>query len=169
MLFRYYNPSSGRIVIEGKDVEDITIDSFRKRVGVLSQDCNMFNESIMCNLKSADQSATNDQIYDAYRAASIHDRIMALPNGYATRFGPSGCAPRWRVEQKVSFLSYFSLSPSRSKLAPFLQSLLNMTYPKPLAAHKDDRLGEKIRAKPRYPKIFSPRRHVRLVDLHHHQ
>jgi ATP-binding cassette, subfamily B, vacuolar membrane transporter HMT1/ACLQ len=52
MLFRYYNPDIGQIKIDGTDVQDITIDSLRQFIGVVPQDCNMFNESIMYNLKS---------------------------------------------------------------------------------------------------------------------
>lgn len=102
MLFRYYNPSSGRILVDGKDVQELTIDSFRKFVGVVPQDCNMFNESIMYNLKYANQSATNDQVYDACRAASIHDRILAFPDGYNTKVGEHGVRLSGGERQRVA-------------------------------------------------------------------
>jgi ATP-binding cassette, subfamily B, vacuolar membrane transporter HMT1/ACLQ len=102
MLFRYYNPTSGRILVDSQDVQDLTIDSFRKFVGVVPQDCNMFNESIMYNLRYADQSATDEQVYDACRAASIHDRIMAFPDGYETKVGERGVRLSGGERQRVA-------------------------------------------------------------------
>jgi ATP-binding cassette, subfamily B, vacuolar membrane transporter HMT1/ACLQ len=102
MLFRYYNPTSGRILIDGQDVQDLTIDSFRRHVGVVPQDCNMFNESIMYNLRYADQSATDEQIYDACRAASIHDRILQFPDGYETKVGERGVRLSGGERQRVA-------------------------------------------------------------------
>ena len=102
MLFRYYNPTSGRILIDNKDVQDVTIDSFRKFVGVVPQDCNMFNESVMYNLRYANQSATDEQVYDACRAASIHDRILAFPDGYETKVGERGVRLSGGERQRVA-------------------------------------------------------------------
>ncbi len=102
MLFRYYNPTTGRILIDNRDVQDLTIDSFRRFVGIVPQDCNLFNESIMYNLKYADQSATEEQIYDACRAASIHDRILAFPDGYDTKVGERGVRLSGGERQRVA-------------------------------------------------------------------
>jgi ATP-binding cassette, subfamily B, vacuolar membrane transporter HMT1/ACLQ len=102
MLFRYYNPTSGRILIDNRDVQDVTIDSFRRFVGVVPQDCNMFNESIMYNLRYANQSATDEQIYDACRATSIHDRILAFPDGYDTKVGERGVRLSGGERQRVA-------------------------------------------------------------------
>jgi ATP-binding cassette, subfamily B, vacuolar membrane transporter HMT1/ACLQ len=102
MLFRYYNPESGRIIVDGKDVQDITIDSLRKEIGVVPQDCNMFNESIMYNLKYANQDATDEEIFEACRAASIHDRILAFPDGYDTKVGERGVRLSGGERQRVA-------------------------------------------------------------------
>jgi ATP-binding cassette, subfamily B, vacuolar membrane transporter HMT1/ACLQ len=102
MLFRYYNPTSGRILVDNQDVQDVTIDSFRRFVGVVPQDCNLFNESIMYNLRYADQSATDEQIFEACRAASIHDRILAFPDGYDTKVGERGVRLSGGERQRVA-------------------------------------------------------------------
>lgn len=102
MLFRYYNPTSGRILIDGQDVQDLSIDSFRRFIGVVPQDCNMFNESIMYNLRYANQSATDEQIYDACKAAAIHDRISAFPDGYNTKVGERGVRLSGGERQRVA-------------------------------------------------------------------
>ncbi|KAL6253072.1 ATP-binding cassette-type vacuolar membrane transporter Hmt1 [Rhinocladiella similis] len=102
LIFRYYNPESGRIMIDGKDVQDVTINSLRKFIGVVPQDCNMFNESIMYNLKYANQNATDEDVFDACKAASIHDRIMEFPDGYDTKVGERGVRLSGGERQRVA-------------------------------------------------------------------
>jgi ABC-type transport system involved in Fe-S cluster assembly fused permease/ATPase subunit len=102
MLFRYYNPGSGRILVDGHDVQDITIDSLRKEIGVVPQDCNMFNETIMYNLKYANQDATDEEVFGACRAASIHDRILAFPDAYDTKVGERGVRLSGGERQRVA-------------------------------------------------------------------
>ncbi|KIW34875.1 uncharacterized protein PV07_01622 [Cladophialophora immunda] len=102
LIFRYYNPDSGQIKVDGRDVQDITIDSLRKFIGVVPQDCNMFNESIMYNLRYANQDATDEEIFDACKAASIHDRIMEFPNGYDTKVGERGVRLSGGERQRVA-------------------------------------------------------------------
>jgi ABC-type transport system involved in Fe-S cluster assembly fused permease/ATPase subunit len=102
MLFRYYNPEGGRIIVDGHDVQDITIDSLRKEIGVVPQDCNMFNESIMYNLRYANQDATDEEVFEACRAASIHDRILAFPDAYDTKVGERGVRLSGGERQRVA-------------------------------------------------------------------
>ena len=102
LLFRYYNPSSGSILVDGKSVQDMTIDSLRSFIGVVPQDCNMFNESIMYNLKYANQSATENQIFQACKDASIHDRILDFPDGYDTKVGERGVRLSGGERQRVA-------------------------------------------------------------------
>ncbi|KAJ9616451.1 ATP-binding cassette-type vacuolar membrane transporter Hmt1 [Cladophialophora chaetospira] len=111
LIFRYYNPDSGQIRVDGKDVQDITIDSLRKFIGVVPQDCNMFNESIMYNLRYANQDATEEEIFDACRAASIHDRIMEFPNGYDTKVGERGVRLSGGERQRVAIARTFLKNP----------------------------------------------------------
>lgn len=102
LIFRYYNPESGQIRVDGKDVQDVTIDSLRKFIGVVPQDCNMFNESIMYNLRYANQNATDEDIFNACRAASIHDRIMEFSDGYDTKVGERGVRLSGGERQRVA-------------------------------------------------------------------
>ena len=102
LLYRYYNPISGTISIDSRNVDDLTIDSLRKHIGVVPQDCNMFNESIMYNLRYANQNATDEEIFNACRAASIHDRILAFPDGYATKVGERGVRLSGGERQRVA-------------------------------------------------------------------
>ncbi|KAK5945653.1 ATP-binding cassette-type vacuolar membrane transporter Hmt1 [Knufia obscura] len=102
LLFRYYNPTTGQIRIDNHDVSDITIDSLRRNIGVVPQDCNMFNESILYNLRYANQNATDEQIYSACRAASIHDRILQFADGYETKVGERGVKLSGGERQRVA-------------------------------------------------------------------
>lgn len=102
LLFRFYNAQSGSIQLDGHDVQDITIDSLRQNIGVVPQDTVLFNESLMYNLKYANQAATDEQVYEACRAASIHDKIMGFPDGYGTKVGERGLRLSGGEKQRVA-------------------------------------------------------------------
>lgn len=102
LLFRFYNVDEGSIAFDGEDVRDLTIDSVRKNIGVVPQDTVLFNETIMYNLKYANNDATDEMVYDACRAASIHDKILAFPDGYNTRVGERGLRLSGGEKQRVA-------------------------------------------------------------------
>jgi len=102
LMFRYYNTSSGSIEIDGKDVQDVTIDSLRSNIGVVPQDTVLFNESIMYNLRYARPDASDAEVYEAAKAASIHDRIMNFPDGYNTQVGERGLRLSGGEKQRVA-------------------------------------------------------------------
>ncbi|CAG8337394.1 unnamed protein product [Penicillium salamii] len=102
LLFRFYNSENGRIRIDGHDVQDITIDSLRKHIGVVPQDTVLFNETLMYNLKYANQDASDEDVYEACRAASIHDKILAFPDGYNTKVGERGLRLSGGEKQRVA-------------------------------------------------------------------
>lgn len=102
LLYRFYNPQQGSIQVDGSDVRDLTIDSVRRHIGVVPQDTVLFNETLMYNLKYANQDATDEQVYDACRAASIHDKIMGFPDKYATKVGERGLRLSGGEKQRVA-------------------------------------------------------------------
>lgn len=102
LLFRFYNLNSGSIQIDGHDVKAITIESLRKHIGVVPQDTVLFNESLMYNLKYANPAATDEEVYSACRAASIHDRILGFPDGYQSRVGERGLKLSGGEKQRVA-------------------------------------------------------------------
>jgi ATP-binding cassette, subfamily B, vacuolar membrane transporter HMT1/ACLQ len=102
LLFRFYNADSGSIQIDGHDVAGITIDSLRRHIGVVPQDTVLFNESLMYNLKYARQSATDEEVYAACKAASIHDKILGFPDGYDTKVGERGLRLSGGEKQRVA-------------------------------------------------------------------
>ncbi|KAJ9136758.1 Heavy metal tolerance protein [Pleurostoma richardsiae] len=102
LMFRYYNCHAGSIEIDGQDVTDLTIDSVRRHIGVVPQDTILFNETVMYNLKYANPSASDEEVYEACRAASIHDRIMSFRDGYFTKVGERGLRLSGGEKQRVA-------------------------------------------------------------------
>lgn len=102
LLFRFYNSEAGTIQVDGHDVQDVTIDSLRRHIGVVPQDTVLFNETLMYNLKYANPSATDEQVYAACQAASIHDKILTFPDGYQTKVGERGLRLSGGEKQRVA-------------------------------------------------------------------
>ncbi|KAI1824420.1 ABC transporter-like protein [Xylaria intraflava] len=90
LLYRYFNCQAGNIRVDSHNVRDVTIDSIRRCIGVVPQETVMFNDTLMYNLKYANQNATDEEVIAACQAASIHDRIMSFPDKYSTKVGDRG-------------------------------------------------------------------------------
>jgi ABC-type transport system involved in Fe-S cluster assembly fused permease/ATPase subunit len=102
LVYRFYNARSGSIQVDGHDVEDLTIDSVRRHIGVVPQDTVLFNETLMYNLKYANPEATDEEVYEACRAASIHDKILTFPDKYETKVGERGLRLSGGEKQRVA-------------------------------------------------------------------
>lgn len=90
LLARFYEPTSGRVLVDGIDIRDVTLDSLRSRIGLVTQEIILFNESIRDNIAYGLDNAPDGRIVAAARAAKAHDFIMQLPEGYATNIGERG-------------------------------------------------------------------------------
>ncbi|KAJ6263331.1 Heavy metal tolerance protein [Drechslerella dactyloides] len=90
LLFRFYDVKRGSIKIDGQDIRDVTLNSLRDAIGVVPQDPTLFNDTIMNNLRYANFSATDLDIYKACKAAAIHEQIEDFPDGYDTIVGERG-------------------------------------------------------------------------------
>jgi ABC-type transport system involved in Fe-S cluster assembly fused permease/ATPase subunit len=101
-MFRYYDCDEGSIELDGRNVKDLTINSVREKIGVVPQDTTLFNESLMFNLKYARPSATDEEVYAACQAASIHDRILSFPDQYNTQVGERGLRLSGGEKQRVA-------------------------------------------------------------------
>ncbi|KAK7419930.1 hypothetical protein QQZ08_010633 [Neonectria magnoliae] len=102
LLFRFYDVSSGSITIDGHDLKDLKVDSLRRNIGVVPQDTVLFNATIMYNLLYANPEASQDDVYEACKAANIHDRILAFPDGYETKVGERGLKLSGGERQRVA-------------------------------------------------------------------
>lgn len=90
LLLRLYDPTQGRITLDGYDLRDLTLDSIARHFGVVSQETYLFHDTIRANLLYAKPDATQAELEAACRAANIHELIASLPNGYDTVVGERG-------------------------------------------------------------------------------
>jgi ABC-type multidrug transport system fused ATPase/permease subunit len=84
LLTRLYDPSDGQVLVDGIDLRDLEIGSWRQRVAVVSQDVFLFHDTIRVNLRFARLDATDEQIVHACQLAQAHEFISAMPEGYET-------------------------------------------------------------------------------------
>ena len=102
LLFRFYDIQGGRISIDGQDIAAVTQQSLRASIGIVPQDMVLFNDTVGYNIGYGREGATQEEIEAAARAASIHDFIMCLPQGYATRVGERGLKLSGGEKQRVA-------------------------------------------------------------------
>ncbi len=87
---RFYDPTNGRVTIDGQDIRDVTIDSLRQASSLVTQEPFLFDDTIRANIAYGRPDATDAEIEEAARNAAAHDFIVALPRGYDTRVGEAG-------------------------------------------------------------------------------
>ncbi|KAI9723596.1 MAG: Iron-sulfur clusters transporter atm1, mitochondrial [Candelaria pacifica] len=90
LLFRFYDVQEGRILIDGQDIRDVSLESLRKAIGVVPQDTPLFNNTIEHNIRYGNMNAEPEEVRKAAKRARIHDTIEGLPQGYQTMVGERG-------------------------------------------------------------------------------
>ncbi|KAJ5391251.1 hypothetical protein N7509_006741 [Penicillium cosmopolitanum] len=90
LLFRFYDTQSGRILIDGQDIRDVSLDSLRKAIGVVPKDTPLFNDTIAHNIRYGRIDASDAEVRQAAERARIHQLIERLPDGYQTAVGERG-------------------------------------------------------------------------------
>ncbi len=102
LISRFYEPTKGRILIDGHDINDVTIESLRQNISPVLQDTFLFNGTIAENIGYAVPEADMDQIIEAAKAANIHKDIMNMPDGYQTLVGERGLRLSGGQKQRVA-------------------------------------------------------------------
>ena len=102
LISRFYVPDNGRILVDGVDIQDATIESLRSIISPVLQDTFLFNGTIAENIGYAVAHASMEEIEAAARAANIHDDIMAMPDGYETQVGERGLRLSGGQKQRVA-------------------------------------------------------------------
>lgn len=90
LLYRFYEPGTGRIFVDEQDIRGVQLESLRRAIGVVPQDTPLFHADVMHNVRYGRLDASDEEVLDAARKANVHDAIMRLPEGYATQVGERG-------------------------------------------------------------------------------
>ncbi|MFO8023652.1 ABCB family ABC transporter ATP-binding protein/permease [Thiohalophilus sp.] len=112
LLFRFYDVSAGRIVIDDQDIREVTQQSLRDAIGIVPQDTVLFNESIFYNIQYAQPGASQAEVEQAARMAHIHEFIVNLPQGYDTVVGERGLKLSGGEKQRVAIARVILKNPA---------------------------------------------------------
>ena len=102
LLYRFYDVTRGRIMIDGQDISRVTQHSLRAAVGMVPQDTVLFNDTIRYNIRYGRPDASDEEVYMAAKLAHIHEFVMSLPQGYETMVGERGLKLSGGEKQRVS-------------------------------------------------------------------
>ena len=103
LLPRLYNPDSGRILIDGYDIQKVELDSLRNQIGIVPQEPYSFSGTISENISLANPEINEEEIINVAKLANAHDFIMELPNGYSSKVLERGSSLRWRSKTKNNY------------------------------------------------------------------
>ncbi|CAN7525107.1 ATP-binding cassette domain-containing protein [Bosea sp. LjRoot9] len=99
---RLYDPSEGRVEIDGQDLRDLSLASLRSQIGVVSQDVVLFDDTVRANISFGRPDATEEEIVAAAKGAAAHDFIMAMPEGYDSQVGERGSKLSGGERQRIA-------------------------------------------------------------------
>ena len=111
LIPRFYDVTSGRIRLDGKDIRTFKVRTLRDKIGMVLQDNILFSESVKLNILLGKPNATDEEIIEAAKAANAHDFIMNLPNGYDTKVGERGVKLSGGQKQRVAIARIFLKNP----------------------------------------------------------
>ena len=102
LILRLYDPTSGAVTIDGRDLRSVTQKSLREQIGLVTQETFLFHDTIFSNIQFGRLDATEEEVHEAARAAYAHDFIMAQPKGYQTVIGDKGCLLSGGQQQRLA-------------------------------------------------------------------
>lgn len=102
LLPRFYDPTQGRITVDGRDLKELNLADFRRHIGVVSQDTFLFNTSVKENIRYGCLSATDNDVFEAARRANALEFIEQLPNGFDTMIGDRGILLSGGQRQRIA-------------------------------------------------------------------
>jgi subfamily B ATP-binding cassette protein MsbA len=102
LILRFYDPRSGTVRLDGRDLRDVTLDSLRQNIGIVTQDTFLFHDTILKNILFGRPDATRAEVEEAARQAFAHDFILAQPQGYESIVGDKGCKLSGGQQQRIA-------------------------------------------------------------------
>ena len=127
LIPHFYDVLSGEILLDGREIHTITLESLRRNIGIVQQDIYLFNDSMKENIRYGRLNATDDEIVEAAKRANIHDYIMTLPSGYDTQIGERGVRLSGGQKQRLSIARVFLKNPPLLILDEATSALDNTT------------------------------------------
>lgn len=112
LIPRFYEVNEGSILLDGKNIRDVTLRSLRKNIGIVQQDVYLFAGTVAENIRYGKLDATKEEIVTAAKKANAHDFIMSLPNGYDTDIGQRGIKLSGGQKQRLSIARVFLKDPA---------------------------------------------------------
>ncbi len=103
LIPRFYDVTSGKVMIDGSDTSEVTLASLRRQIGFVQQDTYLFSGTVADNIRYGRLDATDTEVEEAAKAVSVHDFILALPEGYKTRLGERGTGLSQGQRQLIAF------------------------------------------------------------------
>uniref|UniRef100_A0A7N5JHK5 Iron-sulfur clusters transporter ABCB7, mitochondrial n=1 Tax=Ailuropoda melanoleuca TaxID=9646 RepID=A0A7N5JHK5_AILME len=137
LLFRFYEPQKGNIYLAGQNIQDVSLESLRRAVGVVPQDAVLFHNTIYYNLLYGNIHASPEEVYAVAKLAGLHDAILRMPHGYDTQVGERGLKLSGGEKQRVAIARAILKDPPVILYDEATSSLDSITEETILGAMKD--------------------------------
>ncbi|XP_044091856.1 iron-sulfur clusters transporter ABCB7, mitochondrial isoform X1 [Neovison vison] len=137
LLFRFYEPQKGNIYLAGQNIQDVSLESLRRAVGVVPQDAVLFHNTIYYNLLYGNIHASPEEVYAVAKLAGLHDAILRMPHGYDTQVGERGLKLSGGEKQRVAIARAILKDPPVILYDEATSSLDSITEETILSAMKD--------------------------------
>lgn len=102
LLFRFYDSTAGEVLVNGIPIQRLRQASLRRAIGIVPQDTVLFNDTLLYNIRYGRPDATDDEVYEAARAAQLHEFVVQLPDAYLTKVGERGLKLSGGEKQRVA-------------------------------------------------------------------
>jgi ABC-type multidrug transport system fused ATPase/permease subunit len=109
---RFYDTTTGQVLVDGRDVRDASLKSLRGQIGIVLQDIYIFSDTIKGNIRFGRPEATDEEVIAAAKAAQIHEYIASLPKGYDTPVGERGLTLSGGQRQRIAIARVLLTNPS---------------------------------------------------------